>query len=270
MSATVCSPSRTSASSVLSPTPHRAPTGSCCTKATTSSRGTTTMPSGLASPEASFATNLVGATPTEQVMPCSSWMVSRMSWPIRAGLPSRRTDPDTSRKASSSDNGSTTGVMVSKVAITAAEICAVEPVVGVDHGGLRAQPPGPRHRHGRGDPEPAGLVGGRQHHAAVAAAADDDRGADQLGPARAATRTRRRRPCRRAGRCTRCRRAGAPRCARGGRTGAGSRVGWRGRAPLHRAGRGSRSRGDGWPPPRAGAGRRGRPRSRRARRGRGR
>ena len=69
-----------------------------------------------------MATNFVGATPTEQVMPCSSWMVSRISWPILAGLPSRRTAPDTSRKASSRDNGSTTGVIVSKVAITAAEM----------------------------------------------------------------------------------------------------------------------------------------------------
>ena len=35
-------------------------------------------PSGLASPEASLATNFVEATPTEQVMPCSSAMVSRI------------------------------------------------------------------------------------------------------------------------------------------------------------------------------------------------
>ena len=36
------------------------------------SAGTTSSPSGLQRPEASLATNLVDATPTEQVMPCSS------------------------------------------------------------------------------------------------------------------------------------------------------------------------------------------------------
>ncbi len=80
------------------------------------------MPSGLASPEASLATNFVGATPTEQVMPCSSAIVSRMRAPIRAGPPSRRIDPATSRKASSSERGSTSGVIVAKVAMTASEI----------------------------------------------------------------------------------------------------------------------------------------------------
>lgn len=80
------------------------------------------MPSGLASPEASLATNFVGATPTEQVMPCSSAIVSRMRDPIRAGLPSRRIAPETSRNASSSESGSTVGVIEAKVAMTASEI----------------------------------------------------------------------------------------------------------------------------------------------------
>jgi hypothetical protein len=69
-----------------------------------------------------LATNLVGATPTEQVTPCSSAMVSRICWPMVAGEPRRRTALATSRKASSSDRGSTKGVIDSKVAMTAAEI----------------------------------------------------------------------------------------------------------------------------------------------------
>ena len=94
---------------------------------TTSSRGTTTIPSGLARPEASLATNLVAATPTEQVMPCSSCDgVAERARRSAPGEPSRRTAPDTSRNASSSESGSTTGVTERKVSITAAETAAVE------------------------------------------------------------------------------------------------------------------------------------------------
>jgi len=57
---------------------------------------------------------------------------------------------------------------------------AVERVIRRQDGGLWAQPPGPRHRHRRGDPEAARLVGGREHHPAVAAA-DDDGCADETG-----------------------------------------------------------------------------------------
>ncbi len=54
-------------------------------------------------------------------MPCSSAIVSRIEAAIRAGEPSRRSDPDTSRKASSTESGSTTGVIVRSVAMTALE-----------------------------------------------------------------------------------------------------------------------------------------------------
>ncbi len=66
--------------------------------------------------------NLVEAIPTEQVMPCSSAMVSRIRWAMEVGVPSRRRDPATSRKASSMDSGSTTGVMLANSAMTAREI----------------------------------------------------------------------------------------------------------------------------------------------------
>ena len=79
------------------------------------------MPSGLQRVEASLATNLVVATPTEQVMPCSSDTRSRISAPISAGRPRRRTAPATSRNASSRDSGSTSGVIERKISITPAE-----------------------------------------------------------------------------------------------------------------------------------------------------
>jgi hypothetical protein len=82
------------------------------------------MPSGLASPLASLARNLVAATPTEQVIPCSSYTRSRISWAIADGDPSRRTAPRTSRKASSSDSGSTSGVTSANTAITPRETSA--------------------------------------------------------------------------------------------------------------------------------------------------
>ena len=122
MSPTVRSPSRCRASSVLSPTPHSAPTGSGCRNDTTPSGGTTISPSGLAIDEASLATNLLAATPTEQVMPCSSATRLRISSPIAAGGPSRRTAPETSRNASSRDSGSTSGVTSAKTAMTPREV----------------------------------------------------------------------------------------------------------------------------------------------------
>src|SRR5665647_3332908 len=51
MSATVSRPRRCKTSSVRSPTPHSAPTGSWCRKPTTSASDTTSSPSGLAKPD---------------------------------------------------------------------------------------------------------------------------------------------------------------------------------------------------------------------------
>ena len=55
------------------------------------------IPSGLAEVEASLATNLLPATPTEQVMPCSSNTRARRCSPISAASPRRRPLPDTSK-----------------------------------------------------------------------------------------------------------------------------------------------------------------------------
>ena len=84
-----------------------------------SSGGTTTTPSGLARRLASLATEIDAATPTEQVMPCSSWIVARSCSAICRGEPSRRVEPRTSRNASSSETTSTSGVTRRKFSITA-------------------------------------------------------------------------------------------------------------------------------------------------------
>ncbi len=124
MSRTVRRPSRASTCPVCSPTPHSAATGSGCRKSRTPSGGTTSSPSGLERVDASLAMNLDGATPTEQVMPCCSAIVARISAPIRAGRPSRRMAPDTSRNASSSASGSTSGVTDRKTSMTSLDTAA--------------------------------------------------------------------------------------------------------------------------------------------------
>ena len=164
----------------------------------TADGGTTNTPSGLARRLASLATDTDAATPTEQVMPCSSWIVARSCSAISTGEPSRRVEPRTSRNASSSESTSTSGVIRRKFSITDAETVAKVSKSGETTTASRAQPAGPGHRHRRADAVLAGEVVGRQHHAAVAAA-DDDRDVLQVGPVADRDARRRRRPCRRAG-----------------------------------------------------------------------
>ena len=83
-----------------------------------SAAGTTSMPSGFARLDATLATYLVAATPMEHVSPVSSRTRLRIVHAISAGLPCRRRAPDTSRKASSIESGSTSGVISSKIAMT--------------------------------------------------------------------------------------------------------------------------------------------------------
>ncbi|GAB3984741.1 hypothetical protein GCM10027615_72970 [Plantactinospora veratri] len=68
-----------------------------------------------------MATNLVGATPTEQVSPSCSATRDRISRAISAGRPSSLRAPATSRNASSSERGSTSGVTSRRISITARE-----------------------------------------------------------------------------------------------------------------------------------------------------
>ena len=76
----------------------------------TPSAGTTSIPFGLQSSEASFATNFVGATPTEHVTPTSRSTSARIFAAISAEEPNSIVAPATSRNASSSEIGSTKGV----------------------------------------------------------------------------------------------------------------------------------------------------------------
>ena len=119
MSPIVRNPIRVSTSSVFSPTPHSAPIGNGCRNATTDSCGTTSNPSGLARDDASFATNLVLATPdrARQALlvgdpgPDQLGDLPRTAQPPagpgrRRGTPRRR------------DSGSTTGVIDRKISMT--------------------------------------------------------------------------------------------------------------------------------------------------------
>lgn len=69
---TVVMPLRPSFSSVFGPTPHSRPTGSGCRNSSSPSGSTTSSPSGLHTPLATLARNLVRATPTEMARPTSA------------------------------------------------------------------------------------------------------------------------------------------------------------------------------------------------------
>ena len=126
------------------------------------------------------------ATPTEQVMPCSSWMVARSRSAISTGDPSRRVEPRTSRNASSSESTSTSGVTRRKVSITEDDT-----VAKVSKSGATTTASGHIRRArviGSADRTPvcAGEVVGREHHPAVAAA-HDHRDVGSSGRSRTAT-----------------------------------------------------------------------------------
>jgi hypothetical protein len=72
------------------------------------------MPSGLHRSDASFARNFVGATPTEQMTPTSRSTSARIFAAMAAGSPNSVVAPPTSRNASSSESGSTSGVYDSR------------------------------------------------------------------------------------------------------------------------------------------------------------
>ena len=94
---------------VTAPTPHSFSTGSGWRNSSSPSGGTTSSPSGFATPLATFARNFVLAIPTVIGSPtCSStWVRSRRA--ISTGVPAIRSMPRTSRNASSIDSPSTSG-----------------------------------------------------------------------------------------------------------------------------------------------------------------
>ena len=165
---------------VTGPTPHSASTGSPCRNDSTRSGATTVRPSGFFHPDAIFARNLFGATPADAV----SCVVSRMAvFSRRATFTpsgSCQAFSVTSRYASSSDNGSTSGVTSRKMRKHLLRHRAVLLEVGPHDDERRAQPHRARHGNRRPHAERPRLVaGGRDHAPRRRVAAHRDRLAAQ-------------------------------------------------------------------------------------------
>ena len=146
-SPTVLIPRSRSLPAVTGPTPQSRSTGSGWRKASSPSGGTTSRPSGLATPLATLARNFVLATPTVIGRPTRSRTSRRRRTAISVGVPEIRRSPPTSRNASSIDSPSTSGV----VSLEHREHRLAGLGVGRhprrDHDRLRAQPAGLRSAH---------------------------------------------------------------------------------------------------------------------------
>ena len=103
------SPSFARRSSSFAPTIGRSRTGLGARKAASPPAGTTQTPSGLAASLATLATSLFVATPAEAVIPTSERTRSRINPAINSPSPNSRSEPDTSRYASSVPADSQTG-----------------------------------------------------------------------------------------------------------------------------------------------------------------
>jgi hypothetical protein len=113
---------------VTGPTPHNRSTGSAWRNVSSPSTGTTSRPSGFATPLATFARNLVLATPTVTGIPTRSRTSCRRRPAICDGMPAIRRRPPTSRNASSIESPSTSGVVsrkTSNIAVLAAEYASI-------------------------------------------------------------------------------------------------------------------------------------------------
>ena len=116
---TVWMPRECNLSAVTFPTPHSLSTGRGWRNSSSRSGSTTSRPSGLLTALATFARNLVRATPTEMASPTSLRTRSRSRMAICSGDPAMRRSPPTSRNASSIERPSTWGVVSWKIANTA-------------------------------------------------------------------------------------------------------------------------------------------------------
>jgi hypothetical protein len=101
---------------VTRPTPHSRSIGSGWRNVSSRSGGTTRSPLGFATALATFARNFVRATPMLIGNPTSSRTLRCNRAAISAGGPASRPSPRTSRKASSIDRPSTSGVVSSNTA----------------------------------------------------------------------------------------------------------------------------------------------------------
>ena len=106
----VAMPSARSACSVTLPTPQRRETGGGARNAAVVPGGTATSPSGLPRSEAIFAAILQSATPAETVSPVPARTSPFTCVAMGSGSPCRARLAVTSRKASSRESGSTSGV----------------------------------------------------------------------------------------------------------------------------------------------------------------
>ena len=111
---------------------------------------TTSRPSGLATPLATLARNFVRATPTVIGSPTRSRTRARNRAAISVGVPEIRPSPPTSRKASSIDRPSTSGVVSANTSNTALARLACTPPSGArPRWPPRTQPAGLRSRPSR-------------------------------------------------------------------------------------------------------------------------
>ncbi len=124
----------------------------------------TSSPSGLATRLATFARNLVLATPTERISPVSWRTRFRMAAAMAAESPNRWVDPVVSMKASSIEICSMFGVNSAQRSNTASDILPVLLEVARHDDERGAEPAGDAGRHRRADAEPARLVGGGHDH----------------------------------------------------------------------------------------------------------
>ena len=106
----VSSPCRFNTSSVFGPTPHSRETGRGARKVREVPGGTTCWPLGLPKSEAIFATNFTSAMPEEAGRSTSRRISWRMRVEMASTVPNNPSEPVTSRKASSSERGSMSGV----------------------------------------------------------------------------------------------------------------------------------------------------------------
>ncbi len=104
--------------------PQRSVTGTSRSRAAASQGGMTVRPSGLLSLAANFAVVLSPLTPTEHNSPEASNTLRFASRAMRSGVPDRRWQCVTSRKASSTENTSMSGVTSCNASMIPVEVAA--------------------------------------------------------------------------------------------------------------------------------------------------
>ena len=163
----VCTPSASRRFAVRGPTPKIFETGSGSSTSRCSSGRITRKPSGLSRSRGELGEELrAGATPTEATRPSSRRMSRLIARPISTASPKSRSQPATSRKASSSESGSTSGVYERKSAMMrrlSAMYFSKSAGSSTSSGQRRLRL---RRRHRRAHAEGARLVARRRDHAA--------------------------------------------------------------------------------------------------------